>query len=157
MSFIEDYEAKQDHNIYLEWEAAAAHPETRVRTVSAQKFGTTRHHWRPTEPSDNDWRLTNNDGACFLYLFALPRDGYTPAHTVGATITARFSIKLRGLDLLPDKSVFKACTSSAMQFGTSDDSETEKYHDIDADTVLIEHINMLDLGSDANPADKTPD
>lgn len=72
------------------------------------------HHWRPTEPSDRDWRLTSSGGLCNLLLgYRMDGDHNDIGMTVSATVEIKPLLQFRSTTLSPTSySINVGCTNN---------------------------------------------
>lgn len=130
LSFIEDWDAENKASLKLNWDTLAGHPETRLCFPTSATRKTTRHVWRPTEPTDQDWRLTNNDGICHLYLCA-SHDDAVETHTLfHANVRIKFHFNVRGLDIEADKSVLRTFSCNRNRSESDESSSSQVIVDI---------------------------
>lgn len=128
VSFIEDYDARENTGSVV-WDDVASHPAARTGYTTTFRTVRTRHHWRPTEPTDKDWRLTQNDGLCSIYLCARPADAASDLYEVIAVVEVRASIKLRDFDLVVQSSVLKTLAHKVTTSTPDLDSQSDRLSD----------------------------
>lgn len=98
-SLITDFDAPiGTKSIKLSWDQLCSIPGIKANYLSSIGHVTTRHRWRPTEPTDSDWRLTSNDGICYLYLFAHHLTHVKQFEDILATVSFDVNISLRAIN-----------------------------------------------------------
>lgn len=115
-TFIQDYsvEIKPTALVNQDWNYVCSHPGVKSVVIATGASKNTSHTWIPTEPSDIEWRLTNNDGLCYLYLMAFKLDQNeeglfdTYGHSVSTVVRAKIHLHLRGLDIQNDDTVTRS-------------------------------------------------
>lgn len=100
-SFINDYEMKvvPDSKGATTWDTVMSHPGIRTITMTSNQVKHQTHVWRPTEASDTEWRLTNDDGICYIYVVTRCLDQCATAHQLSTVLKASIHIQLRGMDI----------------------------------------------------------
>lgn len=72
---------------------------SRTAHITTAEMRVTRHRWIPTEPQDRDWRKTENDGLCHLYLCCQTDDLADSKHAITAIVEVTTRIHLRELTI----------------------------------------------------------
>lgn len=121
-TFIQDYDVsvKETALVTSLWDEVCSHPGVKNVVVTSNASKTTHHTWVPTEPSDMEWRLTDNDGLCHVYMLSkkLDKDEEgvldTYGHLVSTVVELKLHIKLRGFDIQNDDTLqIKSPSSSS--------------------------------------------
>lgn len=179
-TFIQDYDVAVKPNLVFgeQWDHVCAHPGVKTVVVVTGASKNTSHTWVPTEPNDANWRLTDNDGLCHLYMLAYKLDQNeegvfdTYGHSVSTVVRVRMHVQLRGLDIQNDDSlsthvVVLPSTSSSSQQQARDlaPSPTFKEDEYDfrpvspvsCDTAESAVTTFLDVVEEEHPAEKSLD
>lgn len=97
-SILTDMETTFLGEKFVSFDAICAQPGAKVVNFSSGSLGVTRHVWIPTEPTDKDWRFTNNDGLCNLYMFWRGYDLTVNQHGVNVVVECVTHVSLRTMD-----------------------------------------------------------
>lgn len=108
VSFLRDQESPYTTQKAVSFDSVCSEPGCRVSHLPPGGKASTLHYWRPTEPQDRDWRTTDNDGLCHLYVGWRLDDLIEDSH-VGCMVMVEITtnVHLRGYNL----GAFSVCLS----------------------------------------------
>lgn len=86
VAFITDYELDMSSLTVVSFDNLCETYGARFCQVTPYKLAVSKLCWKPTEPSDRDWRSTANDGAFHLYMFWRSEDMVSSHHAVNASV-----------------------------------------------------------------------
>lgn len=119
-SFLQDYDVAIHPNGKGDetWDAVCSHPGSKKAVVTTGTPRNTTHIWRPTEASDTDWRLTENDGLCHLYIVGKKLDRNNEGlfdkygHSISTVVDVRIHLELRGIDIQTSDTMIRSPNAS---------------------------------------------
>lgn len=98
VSFLTDYELDLSTLTINSFDNLCETYGSRFTQINTVQLGHTRHRWVPTEPTDRDWRTTDNDGAFHLYMFWRADDLVTKTNNcVNVNVRVRSRVLFRVL------------------------------------------------------------
>lgn len=130
-SFIRDQDAELKFNTTsVPFDRICSTLGAKTSHVPAYSKSVTRHIWTPTEPTDSDWRQTDNDGLCHLYLFWRSDDLVNKSHAVSATVEITTRVKLRSFNVGQFKTAIHPAELNEIDLHHHAAAEASQSHDL---------------------------